>query len=392
VSEDRTSDPVEAGLVRVDAAFAAALNALRTLTLAVAYGTYVLHRDDYQHPGVAVGVLLGITGWSAYLWSRGSRRPPATLLVLDVAVTCAAILLTLAAATQAQIDLGVPTVPTLWAGVAIADVAVWAGWSWGLLAALTVAVTTLVERGGLSRETTNSIVLAILLAVTVGRLAELLRITTRRALMAERAAAVAESERAAALDRERLARDVHDGVLQLLAIVARADPPFVLPDDRRLGAAAAEAGEQLRRLLTDPGRSYGEGRTDVLGLLPQGPRVHLAVPAGPVLLPSAVAEAVAAIARAAVDNTRLHVGLDATSWVVLDVQRDGLQLRVRDDGPPLGEGALTAAGQTGEHGGRMGIAGMRARAAEVGGTLRVGCPPGSGLEIELDVPLEEEAT
>ena len=387
-----TSDPVEAGLVRVDAAFAAALNGLRVLTLAVAYGTYVLRRHDYEHPSVAVAVLLVMTAWSAYLWSRGSRRPPPWLLVLDVVVTCAAILLTLVAVSRAQIDLGAPTLPTLWAGVAIADVAVWAGWSWGLLAAVVVATTTVLERGALTRGTTNSIVLALLLAVTVGRLAELLRITTRRALIAERAAAVAESERAALLERERLARDVHDGVLQLLAVVARADPPVVLPDNRRLGPAAAEAGEQLRRLLTAAPIAQAEGQTDVIPLLPHGPRVNLAVPAGPVLLPTAIAETVAAVARAAVDNTRLHVGLDATSWLVLDVERAGLQLRVRDDGPPLADQALTAAMEIAEHDGRMGIASMRARAAQVGGSLRVGCPPGSGVEVELDVPLHQEAT
>ena len=392
MTDGGTSDPVAVGLVRVDAAFAAALNGLRVLTLAVAYGTYALRRHDYEHPSVAVGVLLAMTAWSAYLWSRGSRRPPPWLLVLDVVVTCTAILLTLVAVSRTEIDLGAPTIPTLWAGVAIADVAVWAGWSWGLLAAVVVAATTVLERGSLTRGTTNSIVLALLFAVTVGRLAELLRITTRRALIAERAAAVAESERAALLERERLARDVHDGVLQLLAVVARADPPVVLPDNRRLGPAAAEAGEQLRRLLTAGPIAQTEGQTDVIPLLPHGPRVNVAVPAGPVLLPTAIAEAVAAVARAAVDNTRLHVGLDATSWLVLDVEQAGLQLRVRDDGPPLADHALTAAMEIAEHDGRMGIASMRARAAQVGGTLRVGCPPGSGVEVELDVPLHQEVT
>jgi signal transduction histidine kinase len=130
-----------------------------------------------------------------------------------------------------------------------------------------------------------------------------------------------------------------------------------------------------------------EGAVDLVGLLPNGPRVHRAVPAGPVLLPPPIAEAVAAVAQAAIDNTRLHVGLDAHSWVALDVGPGGLHLVVRDDGPEVAGPALRAALDRAATSGRLGVSGMRARAASVGGRLTVSSPPGAGVEVELEVPL-----
>jgi signal transduction histidine kinase len=384
----RTSDAVEVGLARVDAAFVAALNALRVLTLGVAVATFLLRRHEYDHPRSAALILVLMAAWSAALWLRGTRRPSRWLLLLDVAVTCAAIGATHLVDAPARIAAGAQTVPTLWAGVAIADVAVWSGWSWGLLAAASVSAATVAERGALTRENATSMVLAGLLAATVGRLAELLRWATRRALVAERAAAVAERDRATLLERDRLAREVHDGVLQLLAVVERLDPAVVLPDDQRLGAAAAEQGQRLREMFARPVTSApADGEVDLVGLLPAGPRVHRAVPAGPVLLPTAVAEAIAAVARAAVDNTRLHVGLDASSWLALDVSPLGLHLVVRDDGPELPEQVLREALDRAAESGRLGVPGMRTRAASVGGRLAVTSPPGAGVEVELEVPL-----
>jgi signal transduction histidine kinase len=390
----RTSDPVEVGLTRVDAAFADALNALRVLTLAVAAVTFLLRRDTYDRPWAAVLILVAMAAWSVFLWLRGTRRPPVWLHIVDVAVTCAAIGATGLVDSHVQIVAGVPTVPTLWSSVAIADVAVWSGWSWGLLAAATVSVVTVAERGAFTQGNATSTVLAALLAATAGRLAELLRWTTRRALVAERAAAVAESDRSRLLERDRLARDVHDGVLQLLAIVERLDPPVVLPDDQRLGAAAAAQGERLRELFVRAPASVPSGvELDLIALLPTGPRVHQAVPAGPVIVPAPIAKAVSAIAQAAVDNTRLHVGLEATSWLALDVGPNTLHLVVRDDGPELTQQAFGVALENAVAAGRLGLSGMRARAAEVGGRLTLSCPPGSGVEVELDVPLDSsEAT
>jgi signal transduction histidine kinase len=389
----RTSDAVEVGLARVDAAFVGALNGLRVLTLGVAVVTYVLRRHEYDHPLAAALIIAGMTAWSAALWLRGVRRPAGWLLVLDVAVTCAAIGATHLVDAAAQITSGAPTVPTLWAGVAIADVAVWAGWGWALLAAAVVSAATVAERGALTQGNATSMVLAALLAVTIGRLAELLRWTTRRALVAERAAAIAENERTSLLERDRLARDVHDGVLQLLAVVERLDPPVVLPDAQRLGAAAAEQGQRLRDLFAQPiAATPAAGEVDLLGLLPTGPQVHRAVPAGPVLVPTPIAEAVAAVARAAVDNTRLHVGLDANSWLALDVGPDSLHLVMRDDGPVLLDEALRDALDRAARSGRLGVSGMRSRAAAIGGRLTVSCPAGAGVEVELEVPLSAKVS
>lgn len=87
----------------------------------------------------------------------------------------------------------------------------------GLVAAVLVGAADVVERGALTQTTANGIVLLLLGGGVVGYVVQLAR-------RAEHALADAVQREAAASERERLSRSVHDGVLQALALAAGGRP------------------------------------------------------------------------------------------------------------------------------------------------------------------------
>ena len=113
----------------------------------------------------------------------------------------------------------------------------------------------LVVRGALSPATVNGTVLMLVAGVLLGHVA-------RVADQAQRRVQQAAASEAAQPERERLARDIHDSVLQVLALVQRRG--------EELGGEAAElgrlAGEQeaaLRALVGPRGPDAPRGdRTD----------------------------------------------------------------------------------------------------------------------------------
>ena len=349
-----------------------ALTLYRVAAWVYAAGSMVfLHRaDQIARSGLGWTVLAAMAGWTlavAVLYrSPGRRAWP--LLGVDLSFTIACLLMSvLVLESQAIID-GAPTVTVSWAA---APVLVWAvrGGPWGGgAAAVAVGAAAVLERGGASAATVNSLVLLLLAGVVVGYVVTLAR-------SAEPAYAAAISIQAAASERERLARSVHDGVLQALALVSsRSAEP----------ALARLAGEQeaaLRRLVATPATPPPTGALELRGLLPHGADVELAAPDGPVWLPSHTAVELAAAVAAAVDNARRHGG--GRAWLLVEDQPDGVTVTVRDEGPGVPPGRLEQA----ERDGRLGVAqSIRGRIADLGGTVQVTGPPGSGTEVELHVP------
>ncbi|MDX6199240.1 MAG: hypothetical protein QOJ79_2391 [Actinomycetota bacterium] len=307
--------------------------------------------------------------WSAlatflYADARRRRWP---LLVADLALTLAALLSSIWVLSRASIDAGDPTVTVSWAAAPVLAWAIWGGPAGGLLAAVAVAAADVVERGTITQATTDGIVLLLLGGGVVGYVVQLAR-------RAERAVAEAAHREAAATERERLARQVHDGVLQALALVSRTSA------DRELAGLAAEQEASLRRLVSGPA-STPVGELDLASLLPRRAAVELALPASPVLLPAAVATELADAVRAAVDNALRHGG--TRSWVLVEDEPTAVMVSVRDDGPGIAPGRLEDA----ERDGRMGVAlSIRGRVAGLGGTVNVVSTPGQGTEVELRVP------
>ena len=355
--------------MRLDTALWRAVAVYRLAALLYALVNGAAYSDTWRRPALGWSVLAAMalwTGLSAYLYAdRRRRRWP--LPVADLVVTLAALLSSLAVLRAERIDLGDPTLTVSWAAAPVLAWAVWSGWVGGLLAGAAVGAGAVVEKGEPSQATWNSVVLLLLVGAVVGYVVQLAR-------RAESAYAEAVALQAAAAERERLSRSVHDGVLQALALVSRRGDP-------ELAALAAEQESALRRLVSGRTVALPTGEADLRALLPGGADLHVAAPAGPVLLPAHAAAELAAAVGAAVDNARRHGGTQA--WLLLEDEPRGVTVSVRDDGPGIPAGRLDQA----EADGRLGVAqSIRGRVRDLGGTVTVHSTPGQGTEVELHVP------
>jgi signal transduction histidine kinase len=192
---------------------------------------------------------------------------------------------------------------------------------------------------------------------------------------------------AATAERERLARSIHDGVLQVLARVRKRGA--------ELGGEAAElaglAGEQeiaLRALVAAaPAESTTGGEVDLRAGLQilATPAVQVSVPATQVMLCSETAGELLAVVRQALSNVERHAGPGARAWVLLEDLGSAVVVSVRDDGPGIAEGRLADAAAEG----RLGVAqSMRGRVAALGGTLVLETGPDEGTEWEIRISRE----
>lgn len=186
-------------------------------------------------------------------------------------------------------------------------------------------------------------------------------------------------------ERRRLARDVHDGLAQEIAYIARnvrllrehgAEPQLVdrilrgvaraQEESRRVvGALAAKVDEPLDRALAEAVRDAAQR---------YGASIDMELASGISLSPRE-REAVVRIASEAVTNAARHSGAE-TLRLYLERLDAGMRLGIVDDGdgfdedePPSGFGLVT----------------MRDRAEALGGKLRIDSRRGAGTKVELEL-------
>ena len=336
-------------------------------------------RDNYEHPAVGLAVVLVLVAWTGFaIWAYGAqRRRTPVLLGADLLVAMAAMALT----PVVKGDAFNATIPGFWVmGALLAWAIHWYLWG-GVLAALALSATDLVIRDSIDQGNYGNLFLLLLGGPIVGYMCgSLVQMATERD----------EAQRwaAAAGERARLARAVHDGVLQVLTMVQRRGSAAG-GEWADLGRLAGEQEHSLRSLIraqdtvvAPPGRDV-----DLSGALEAlGPR-HLVpvevVTAGTTVdLPSAVVAEIVAVVGACLDNVAAHAGPQARAWVLLEPSATSVSVSVRDDGPGIPDGRLEQA----QSEGRLGVAAsIRGRIEELGGTARV--ESGSwGTEWVLEVP------
>jgi two-component system sensor histidine kinase UhpB len=210
-----------------------------------------------------------------------------------------------------------------------------------------------------------------------------------RRLEDERSRATARALAAQEAERHRIAQELHDEVGQSLTVVllqlkhltaGPADPDAAALDDVReaVRGALGEVRDVARRLR--PGVLEDLGLQSALAALATEfstrTGVHVSRRFGPGLPePTQDVELVVyRVAQEALTNTARHAGA-RTVDISLGVQGGALLLVVADDGTGVRDRPEGA-----------GIAGMRERAALVGGRLTVGARPGGGTEVLLVVP------
>jgi signal transduction histidine kinase len=232
--------------------------------------------------------------------------------------------------------------------------------------------------------------------------AEAVRI--RRVRTAE-AARIREEEalRRASEERLRIARELHDSLGHYLSMISvqsgvalnlnRDLPGQVAESLSAIRQASKEGLRELRsvlRILRQDGEPAPHAPPPALAQL--GDLVSHAAAAGLQVraeisgtareLPFGVDQAAFRIVQEALTNVTRHAGTDTATVSIRYGQHD-VTVQVDDDGQGPDDGLPPPGGS--------GIAGMRERAAALGGELRAGSRPGGGFRVTATLPLDGSA-
>ncbi|MBO0682073.1 MAG: sensor histidine kinase [Candidatus Dormibacteraeota bacterium] len=251
--------------------------------------------------------------------------------------------------------------------------------------------------------------LAITVTVMAAALALGDAVRARRLLLAEaqrrQQQAASEREREAArrveAERLRVARDVHDVLAHTVAVVSLQadvasealadDPEAVRSALATIRASSSEANRQLRAtvgLLRGPAEKEPRAPTGGLDDLDRlvgataesGPHVDLRVEGEPAPLPVEVDTTAYRILQESLANALRHAHATRVQ-VRLSYGCERLEIEVTDDG----RGAPTVV--DGRPAGNGGLAGMRERAALLGGVLAAGNRPDGGFGVRASLPI-----
>jgi signal transduction histidine kinase len=350
------------------------LAVLRLVLVVNAVGLNI-YRGGFAHP-VGGGLLLaGMVVWTGVIsWVYSSfRRRTTAWVVADLAVALASLALTAAVKEPGFHS----TVPGFWImGAMFAWAIHWRLYG-GLVAAVLLSLCDLLTRQYLSETVYGNLFLLLIGGPIVGLMVDSLLRSAARTAAAERAAA-------AAVERSRLARAVHDGVLQVLGLVQRRGVELG-GEAAELGRLAGQQESALRTLIReqDQVRPAHSGTADLASALLhlERPGVDI-VTSGRVELPTDVASELVAAVAACLDNVARHAGPEGRAWVLLEGFADRVEISVRDEGPGIPAGRLEEAAADGRLGVSQSIVG---RVADLGGTATV-TTGADGTEWELVLP------
>lgn len=209
-------------------------------------------------------------------------------------------------------------------------------------------------------------------------------------------------DRAVLEERERIARDLHDGLAQVLGYINTQ----ALAIKKHLASGRPEEARERVDALEEAARHvYGDIREEIMGLraardgLVPSLRAYLAgygrmtgavpdvriAPAVTALrLPAATEIQLLRLIQEALSNVRQHAGASSTT-VSLDLAGVGLRLEVTDDGRGFNPDSPTRSGWP-----RFGLQTMRERANALGGTFELSSSPGAGTSIVVQVPVADQ--
>lgn len=363
-----------------------ALAVLRVAVLvwAVAINAY---RNNFERPVLAwaaIGLMAATTVAMIALYSASARRGPA-VLVVDLASAVGMLLIT----PVAKGEWFHATIPGFWIVGALLAWGVRYGWRGGAAAGVLLGAVDLLSRVEVSQQDASNVFLLLLGGSMVGFLCESLK-----QMAVERECAQQDS--AAAAERARLARVVHDGVLQVLALVQRRGTELG-GDGAQLGQLAGEQEQALRTLIRSQDAVSGAAVAGgpavadlaaALGVFATRHGIEVALPAGAVEMSAHAVAELTAVVGACLDNVARHVGEDAPAWVLVEDLGDRVEVSVRDEGPGIPDGRLAVAQEQG----RLGVLeSIRGRIRDLGGSAVLDTG-NHGTEWTVTVPRPEQVS
>ncbi|POX55933.1 two-component sensor histidine kinase [Streptomyces sp. Ru71] len=191
-------------------------------------------------------------------------------------------------------------------------------------------------------------------------------------------------------ERERMAREIHDTLAQgftsvlMLIQAVEAELDHDLPRARRhlalMDTTARQNLAEARALVAGaaPADLDGACLPDALRRLADRHGAALAVTGPARALPAAVEVVALRSCQEALANAHKHAGSRAPVRIDLSYGERSLTLTVEDDGRGFDPATAT---------GGYGLAGLRARAAEVGGTTETVSTPGEGTTVTVRLPV-----
>ena len=206
----------------------------------------------------------------------------------------------------------------------------------------------------------------------------------------------AERDRGVHEERERISREIHDtlaqGFTSVVALSRAAESALARGDvatarDRLLliERTAADNLDEARLIVAEltPGHLQSRTLAEALERLgaavtsENGLRAEVCVAGDPVPLGGAAEVVILRTAQEALANVRRHASAARVDLTLAYDDPDRVVLTVRDDGQGFDpDGARDG----------FGLDGVQARAAEVGGTVRLVSGPGAGTTLRLEVP------
>jgi signal transduction histidine kinase len=361
---------------------------------------------DLRRPllgGVAIAVTAAWTLWLTISRPRGTAPVLATDLILAVALC----LVSGVVVAQGQVANSHPFFASAYPVAAAVFWGATAGFRAGLAAGAVIGASLLaahlVNGVGILDQTTPQVLSVasgalnfVLAGGAVGLVAQLLDRSAAELRRAAEETMRAREQAARLSERESLARQIHDSVLQSLAMVHKRGRELAgggaVPagEVARLAEMAATQERALRALILRTPGEAPSGTASLRAALEALPQVGLPIPlavsaTGPIWLPVHHVEELTAAVRQALDNVVEHA---RASRVVLFAEEDDatVVISVRDDGAGFSydEARLVADG-------KMGIVkSIKGRVEQLGGSMRVESAPGAGTEIELRLPASPE--
>ncbi|WP_246062042.1 sensor histidine kinase [Haloactinospora alba] len=274
----------------------------------------------------------------------------------------------------------------------------WVPWTALMLPLVVVLGLDRPYLGLVDTDTAARLVLVLAVVAVPAALGVIAR-TYRENARRERERALAES---AHQERLRIAREVHDVVGHSLSVinmqagaalhVLGSRPDQVESSLTAIRQTSKDALDELRGTLAvfrDPRAARGANREPLPGLADLDELVDSSSGAGgrvasvrtvgePVTLPAAVDHAAYRIVQEALTNVVRHAG-GADAAVRITYRPREVVVEVTDEGPARPQDEPAAGG---------GTAGMRERAAAVGGSLSVGPRSGGGYAVRAVLPLD----